>query len=86
MYCREYLAKGCLIFRSHYYNGVDTQENWAARNEDNESSQANEASLTFGQFEQYIGTSAIQGLDPIELMDTHRYVLYKYDSIKELIE
>lgn len=72
-------------FCSRYFSGVETQENRAARNEDNESSQV-DASLTFGPFGREIGISVIQCLDPIELMRAYRYVLFNCDAMKEFIE
>lgn len=60
-----YLAEECLVFCLHYLSGVETQENRATRNEDNESSQA-DTSSTFAHFGREIRTSVIQCLDPVE--------------------
>lgn len=80
-----YLAEECLVFCSRYLSGVETQENRAARNEDNEGSQA-DTSSTFVHLGREIGTSDFQYLDPVELMRAHRYVLFNCDAMKALIE
>lgn len=74
---KEYLSEDCLIFCSRCLSAVETQENRSATGEVNESSQGDENSSTPILFRRKIGIAVIQSLDPIKLMNTYRYVLFK---------